>query len=70
MESHPQNPEFRINAENFHPCSTSLYQCSVCRTLFSKISSSFEKILYSDQLASDEASLSASTLFLIHILNP
>ena len=21
MESHPQNPEFRINPENFHPCS-------------------------------------------------
>ena len=20
MESQPQNPEFRINAENFHPC--------------------------------------------------
>ena len=20
MESHPQNPEFRINPENFHPC--------------------------------------------------
>ena len=22
MESQPQNPEFRINPENFHPCST------------------------------------------------
>ena len=21
MESQPQNPEFRINPENFHPCS-------------------------------------------------
>ena len=21
MESQPQNPEFRINTENFHPCS-------------------------------------------------
>ena len=21
MESQPQNPEFRINLENFHPCS-------------------------------------------------
>ena len=20
MESHPQNPEFRNNPENFHPC--------------------------------------------------
>ena len=20
MESQPQNPEFRINSENFHPC--------------------------------------------------
>ena len=22
MESQPQNPEFRINPENFHPCET------------------------------------------------
>ena len=22
MESQPQNPEFRINPENFHPCTT------------------------------------------------
>ena len=22
MESQPQNPEFRINPENFHPCHT------------------------------------------------
>ena len=22
MESQPQNPEFRNNAENFHPCDT------------------------------------------------
>ena len=22
MESQPQNPEFRINPENFHPCIT------------------------------------------------
>ena len=22
MESQPQNPEFRINPDNFHPCST------------------------------------------------
>ena len=25
MESQPQNPEFRINPENFHPCITSFY---------------------------------------------
>ena len=24
MESQPQNPEFRINPENFHPCTSSL----------------------------------------------
>ena len=24
MESQPQNPEFRINPENFHPCSYTL----------------------------------------------
>ena len=27
MESQPQNPEFRINPENFHPC---LYTCETC----------------------------------------
>ena len=25
MESQPQNPEFRINPENFHPCVYQLY---------------------------------------------
>ena len=24
MESQPQNPEFRINPENFHPCMTTI----------------------------------------------
>ena len=24
MESQPQNPEFRINPENFHPCTAML----------------------------------------------
>ena len=24
MESRPQNPEFRINPENFHPCITEI----------------------------------------------
>ena len=33
MESQPQNPEFRINPENFHPCgptndSNSLHICA------------------------------------------
>ena len=28
MESQPQNPEFRINPENFHPCTYST-QCGV-----------------------------------------
>ena len=26
MESQPQNPEFRINPENFHPC---FQQCGI-----------------------------------------
>ena len=26
MESQPQNPEFRINPENFHPCDGSTVQ--------------------------------------------
>ena len=25
MESQPQNPEFRINPENFHPCITTIF---------------------------------------------
>ena len=25
MESQPQNPEFRINHESFHPCSSYMY---------------------------------------------
>ena len=25
LESQPQNPEFRINPENFHPCLSSLF---------------------------------------------
>ena len=25
MESQPQNPEFRINPENFHPCNKSMW---------------------------------------------
>ena len=31
MESQPQNPEFRINPVNFHPC-CQLLTCSVFRT--------------------------------------
>ena len=26
MESQPQNPEFRINPENFHPCVSDVVQ--------------------------------------------
>ena len=26
MESQPQNPEFRIHLENFHPCNDDLQQ--------------------------------------------
>ena len=29
MESQPQNPEFRINPENFHPCLYGLFFWSV-----------------------------------------
>ena len=28
MESQPQNPEFRINPENFHPCTTIVFTAS------------------------------------------
>ena len=30
MESQPQNPEFRKNPENFHPCSYSLVSHLLC----------------------------------------
>ena len=31
MESQPQNPEFRINPENFHPCvfEAPIHNCSI-----------------------------------------
>ena len=29
MESQPQNPKFRINPENFHPCYTGLHTAAV-----------------------------------------
>ena len=35
MESQPQNPEFKINPENFHPCRYA--QCHMTRVnMFSK----------------------------------
>ena len=38
MESQPQNPEFRINPENFHPCFNSHKRLNAwaadCRVLF------------------------------------
>ena len=30
MESQPQNPEFRINPENFHPCIPELWVDNSC----------------------------------------
>ena len=29
MESRPQNPEFRNNPENFHPCNLEKVMCTV-----------------------------------------
>ena len=29
MKSHPQNPEFRINPENFHPCDPTLADLTI-----------------------------------------
>ena len=29
MESQPQNPEFRNNPENFHPCTKSFFECTL-----------------------------------------
>ena len=33
MESQPQNPEFRINPENFHP---SFQQCGILTSVYSE----------------------------------
>ena len=30
MESQPQNPEFRIIPENFHPCIYNNNECKLC----------------------------------------
>ena len=48
MESHPQNPEFRNNPENFHPCS--------CTILFGVMDSSAtqENSVDPDQLAPEK----------------
>ena len=32
MESQPQNPEFRINPDNFHPCCNVTHSSSCTRT--------------------------------------
>ena len=44
MESQPQNPEFRNNPENFHPCESK----------FNPVLSFFENTVDPEQLASDE----------------
>ena len=49
MESQPQNPEFRKNPENFHPCP---YKLNVC-IAFAKFNYLFENSVALDQLASD-----------------
>ena len=33
MESQPQNPEFRSNPENFHPCEAEYLRISLCKLL-------------------------------------
>ena len=34
MESQPQNPEFRINPENFHPCTYAVSIKYLCAGLY------------------------------------
>ena len=36
MESQPQNPEFRINPENFHLCVSEMNRISVSQTMKGK----------------------------------
>ena len=43
MESQPQNPEFRINPESFHPCIINLIS-AMCTYLFHNPLSSFENM--------------------------
>ena len=42
MESQPQNPEFRINSENFHPCNEHVFKLS-------RTSSKKEKLFYNTE---------------------
>ena len=45
MESQPQNPEFRINSENFHPC----IQILVDKTNLNRKITTFNFILSSEK---------------------
>ena len=38
MESQPQNPEFRINPENFHPCTFLISQLNLLKFVIKIIS--------------------------------
>ena len=40
MESQHQNPEFRINPENFHPCWNNSVKCSILKQIDSLLSRS------------------------------
>ena len=49
MESQPQNPEFRINPENFHPCRHSTltrYSMVLLRSLQDNIVSQALRIMH------------------------
>ena len=50
MESHPQNPEFRNNFENFHPCNYKLFNPCV----FQPLQSQFHLFLWNHRLDGEQ----------------
>ena len=46
MESQPQNPEFRIIPENFHPCSTDFKEYELMKLLIYDLTFNFTNVIF------------------------
>ena len=60
MESQPQNPEFRINPENFHPC--------ICLAFIANLFTPFLDILLSRSVQSQMHAGAISKLLLYYMI--
>ena len=70
MENQPQNPEFRINPENFHPCAYvmirigdaigSLFACCVFFRAFAVVCCFFSQLAFSIKIISGTLTISMS----------